>query len=154
MLVLPAAERDQATLEASPMHNYSSFESFRTSGAKALKTLEAGHIATLRTKSGNYRIVREDDFRRLAGLLESVHAVHKRLQVVVRVARTVITHRDAPHFEALESAVDAAVASPGIHTQEGHGNLPVFDRGDSDDDTVDDDAVVDAKAIHRDMGMA
>ncbi|MEL7409474.1 MAG: hypothetical protein AAFN00_21435, partial [Cyanobacteria bacterium J06558_2] len=51
---------------------WQSFEKFRTEGAKALADIKDGIVATLTTKTGQYRIVEEHDFQQLYGLARDV----------------------------------------------------------------------------------
>jgi hypothetical protein len=54
-------------LNLKPGTHWSSFEQFRTEGAKALSPIQGGVVATLSTKTGQYRIIEEQDFQKLLG---------------------------------------------------------------------------------------
>ena len=49
-----------------------SFEKFRADGAKALSAIKNGAVATLTTKTGQYRIIEEQDFQQMYGLARDV----------------------------------------------------------------------------------
>jgi hypothetical protein len=51
---------------------WKSFEQFRIEGAKTLSSVKDRVIATLHTKSGQYRILEEHDFQTLYGLARDV----------------------------------------------------------------------------------
>ena len=72
--------------------SWNSFEQFRTSGANTLATITNGTVGTLQTKTGQYRILNENDFQQLVGLATDVERLQQGLSVVMRAVRVVENH--------------------------------------------------------------
>ncbi|MDZ4877705.1 MAG: hypothetical protein CLLPBCKN_007140 [Chroococcidiopsis cubana SAG 39.79] len=90
-------------LKAGP--SWSSFEQFRSQGAKALDSVRGGAIATLQTKTGQYRILAESDFQALLGLARDAERLRVGLRVVVKAVRVVQNHPDSDSLSLLSEAV-------------------------------------------------
>ena len=80
------------TISLTPSTSWNSFEQFRTSGANTLATITAGTVGTLQTKTGQYRILNENDFQQLVGLATDVERLQQGLSVVMRAVRVVENH--------------------------------------------------------------
>jgi hypothetical protein len=63
--------------------NWTSFEKFRLKGAEALSSIANGVIATLQTKTGQYRIIEERDFQEMYGLASDVDRLRGGLRFVL-----------------------------------------------------------------------
>jgi hypothetical protein len=80
------------TISLTPSTSWNSFEQFRTSGANTLATITPGTVGTLQTKTGQYRILNENDFQQLVGLATDVERLQQGLSVVMRAVRVVENH--------------------------------------------------------------
>jgi hypothetical protein len=80
------------TISLTPSTSWNSFEQFRTSGANTLATITPGTVGTLQTKTGQYRILNENDFQQLVGLAIDVERLQQGLSVVMRAVRVVENH--------------------------------------------------------------
>ena len=85
--------------------SWSSFEQFRTDGAKALAKIQNGAIATLQTKTGQYRILAEQDFQHLLGLASDVDRLRGGLRVLTLAIKAAQTHPAPETLEVLEASV-------------------------------------------------
>lgn len=97
---------------------WSSFEQFRTEGAKALEPLKNGTVATLHTKTGQYRILAEHDFQKLLGLATDVARLRQGLRMVMQAVRVVQKHRDDESVNVLVEAVAMVGSLPELPTRE------------------------------------
>jgi hypothetical protein len=95
---------------------WSNFEQFRTSGQAALEPIRGGAVGTLITKSGQYRILAEDDFQRVLGLAREVHRLQRGIRLVATAVRAVQYHRDEPTISTLVEAVAAFGEIPALPT--------------------------------------
>jgi hypothetical protein len=80
------------TISLTASTSWNSFEQFRTSGANTLATITPGTVGTLQTKTGQYRILNENDFQQLVGLATDVERLQQGLSVVMRAVRVVENH--------------------------------------------------------------
>jgi|NGEPerStandDraft_6_1074524.scaffolds.fasta_scaffold99921_2 hypothetical protein len=71
-----------------------SFEQFRVAGSAALESIASGCVATLQVKSRTFRLLRDDDFQKLAGLASEVHRLRQGITIVVQAAKIVAKHPD------------------------------------------------------------
>lgn len=101
--------------------NWKSFEDFRKAGAKALEPVKDGGIATLKTGTGDYRIISEEDFQNLYGLACDVARLQGGLSVVLTAARAVQKHNDPETIQVL------------IQTIKMMGNLSAFPKREDSD---------------------
>ena len=74
--------------------NWTSFEKFRLQGAEALSSIANGVIATLQTKTGQYRIIEERDFQAMYGLARDVDRLRGGLRFVILAVRAAQKHPD------------------------------------------------------------
>ena len=96
-------------LQLKPGPAWLSFEQFRIGGAAALSEIAPSQVGTLSSKTGVFRVVRDDDFQRLLGLATEVHRLRSGVRVVMRAARVVLKHNDRESIELLvESAASLA----------------------------------------------
>lgn len=110
------ATQDSTNLQNGP--SWSSFEKFRTEGAKALESLKDGKVGTLQTKTGQYRILEERDFQKLLGLARDVERLRGGLRVVVQAVRVVQKHRDDDTLKLLADAVTMMGSLPELPTRD------------------------------------
>jgi hypothetical protein len=115
--------------------NWSSFEQFRTEGAKALSPIKDGVVASLSTKTGQYRILEEHDFQKLLGLARDVERLRGGLRLVMQAARVVQKHPDADSLNLLTEAVTVMGSLPELPVRESFEDLlPEYPHVDSDDE--------------------
>lgn len=98
---------------------WSSFEQLRTEGASSLEPIKNGTVATLHTKTGQYRILEEHDFQKLLGLATDVARLRKGLRMVLQAVRVVQKHRDDDSLNLLVEAVTMVGSLPELPTREG-----------------------------------
>ena len=122
---MPLATQDSTNLQGGP--SWPSFEKFRTEGAKALESLKDGKVATLHTKTGQYRILEEGDFQKLLGLARDVERLRGGLRVVAQAVRVVQKHRDEDTLKLLADAVTMMGSLPELPTRDGLD--PLFPEG-------------------------
>lgn len=113
------------TLEASlvPGPVWNSFEKFRTSGSTALDSMRHGGVATLRTKTAAYRIMRDEDFQRLVGYASEACRLQKGIRLVVQAAKIVVKHPEMESFQLLIDSASLIAQSPGLPLKHGHDSL-------------------------------
>ncbi len=99
---------------------WGSFENFRTSGSTALGSIEPGCVGTLSSKSGVFRILRDDDFQRLIGLAAEVHRIKVGVTFIVNAAKIVQMHRDEESIRLLVQSVSLLGESPVLPEHDGH----------------------------------
>ncbi|MFW6296553.1 MAG: hypothetical protein ACOC04_05120 [Halothece sp.] len=98
--------------------NWKSFEDFRKAGAKALKPVQDGAIATLKTSTGDYRVMSEEDFQNLYGLACDVARLQGGLNVVLTAARAVQKHNDPETVDVLIQTIKMMGNLPALPTRE------------------------------------
>ncbi len=118
--------------------SWSSFEKFRTEGARGLEHIKNGTVATLQTKTGHYRILSESDFQTMYGLARDVDRLRGGLRVVLSAARAVQKHQDSDTIEVLLESVKLLGSLPELPTrQEFEALIPEgFDLEDLDDEVT------------------
>lgn len=116
---------------------WSSFEQLRTEGASSLEPLKNGTVATLHTKTGQYRILEEHDFQKLLGLATDVARLRKGLRMVMQAVRVVQKHRDDDSLNLLVEAVTMVGSLPELPTREGFEALLPEDMDIEPDDEVE-----------------
>src|SRR5258708_21347017 len=84
-----------------PGPNWGSFEQFRKGGTAALDEIPAHGVATLRGKTGTFRILRDEDFQHLLGLAADIHRLQEGLNFVIQAAKVVAKHPDRDHVPLL-----------------------------------------------------
>ena len=98
--------------------SWQSFEKFRTEGAKALQSVKDGSVATLNTKTGQYRIIEEHDFQTMYGLARDVDRLRSGLRMVTVAVRAAQKHPDQENLEVLAEAVAMLGELPELPTRE------------------------------------
>ncbi len=116
---MPLATKDSTSFSLQSGPNWSSYEKFRTEGAKALESVKDGTVATLQTKTGQYRILEEHDFQNLLGLAREVERLRGGLRVVVHAVRVAQKHPDTDSLNLLAEAVTMLGNLPDLPTREG-----------------------------------
>ena len=98
--------------------SWSSFEKFRTEGAKALASIKDGAIATLTTKTGQYKIIEESDFQAIQGLARDVDRLRDGLTLITVAVRAVQKHPDEESIAVLTQAVSLLGELPQLPTRD------------------------------------
>jgi hypothetical protein len=82
--------------------------------SKALEQVGQGRVATLQTKSGQYRVLEERDFQAILilGLARDVERLRGGLRVVIKAARAVHQHPDDVSLDTLIEAVSLVGSLP------------------------------------------
>jgi hypothetical protein len=121
-------------LNLKPGTHWSSFEQFRTEGAKALSPIQGGTVATLSTKTGQYRIIEEQDFQKLLGVARDVERLRGGLRLVMQAVRVVHKHPDTESLNLLLEAVTVMGGVPDLPIREHFADLlPETSEIDPDD---------------------
>jgi len=105
--------------------------------APALESLKNGKVATLQTKTGQYRIIEEHDFQKLLGLASDVERLSGGLRVLLQTARVVQKHPDADSLNLLIETVSMLSSLPQIPTRDSFEPLPPENINVDLDDEVD-----------------
>jgi hypothetical protein len=117
--------------------SWKSFEQFRTEGAKALHSVKDRIIATLHTRTGQYRIIEEHDFQELYGLARDVDRLRGGLRVVVLAVRAAQKHPDPENLEVLAEAVAMLGNLPELPVRDSFESLvPEESEWDEDDEFI------------------
>ncbi len=103
--VMAITQKNQGQFSLRVGQTWKSFEQFRLEGAKTLSAVKDRFIATLHTKSGQYRIIEERDFQTLYGLARDVDRLRGGLRVVVLAVRAAQKHPDEENLNLLAEAV-------------------------------------------------
>jgi len=104
---------------------WNSFEQFRIGGTTALESINIGSVATLRSKTTCFRILRDEDFQRVIGLASEVHRLKQGITFVVQAARVVAKHKDQESIELLIRSVSMLGESPVLPEREGHDQFEI-----------------------------
>lgn len=125
--------------------SWPSFEKFRAEGATALSSIKNGTVATLHTKTGQYRIVEEHDFQKMYGLARDVDRLRGGLRVVTLAVRAAQKHPDPENLSLLAEAVAMMGSLPELPTRDS------FDRlvPEGLDVEEDDEVLLDPDEIER-----
>jgi hypothetical protein len=139
------AKKNQSGFSLRVGQTWKSFEQFRLEGAKTLSSVKDRVIATLHTKSGQYRIIEEHDFQTLYGLARDVDRLRGGLRVVVLAVRAAQKHPDEENLNLLAEAVAMLGNLP---------ELPVRDTFDAlepetSDQNEEDEVILDRDRIPR-----
>jgi hypothetical protein len=136
---------EELDLKAGP--SWSSFEKFRAEGAKALLSVRGGAIASLQTKTGQYRILAENDFQTLLGLARDAERLRGGLRVVVKAVRVVQNHPDTDSLSLLSEAVTMLSELPELPTRGRFTSLAP----EGLEVDLDDEAILDAAQIQHSL---
>jgi hypothetical protein len=104
---------------------WTSFEHLRTAGSTALEGVRPGTVATLASKAGLFRILRDDDFQRILGLASEVHRIRSGITFVVQAAKVVAKHKDQDSLELLIRSVSMLSESTLLPQRTGHGQFEI-----------------------------
>jgi hypothetical protein len=126
-----------------------SFEKFRVEGARGLEAIDNGTVASLQTKTNQYRILTESDFQKLYGLAKDVDRLRLGFRVVVSAVRAVQKHPDEQTIEVLIDAVQMLGSLPELPIRDRFGaeqleNFPL---------DLDDEAILDPTQIDRPLSI-
>ena len=114
----PEAKLNPLALCAGP--SWTSFEQFRIAGSQALETIKANTTGCLVTKTGQYRVLHEQDFQRLIGLAGEVERIRSGFRLVALAVDNVQQHQDGASIELLSTALTFLAESAALPTQTGH----------------------------------
>lgn len=137
--------KEQAPTPLRVAKNWKSFEDFRKAGAKALEPVKEGAIATLKTSTGDYRVISEEDFQNLYGLACDVTRLQKGLNVVLTAARAVQKHNDPETIQVLIQAIKMTGTLSALPTREDLGDPKPEDTYtplEEDDEIIDDPSLL------------
>ncbi len=126
---------------------WKSFEKFRTNGAKALSAIKDGAVATLTTKTGQYRIMEEHDFQQMYGLARDVDRLRGGLRMVTVAVRAAQKHPDRENLAVLAEAVAMLGELPELPTSDSF--EPLMPEDSNLDVDEDDDVMLDPNEIER-----
>jgi hypothetical protein len=113
---------------------WSNFEDFRRNGTASLETMPINSVGTLRTRSGNFRVVHDGDFQWLVGLASEICRLERGMKLVLQAARVALNHPDREHVKLVVESVSMLAGSPELPVRNGHGPLhPIDEQGDPDD---------------------
>ena len=123
--------------------SWTSFEKLRLKGAEALSSIANGVIATLQTKTGQYRIIEERDFQAKYGLARDVDRLRGGLRVVVLAVRAAQKHPDPENLNLLAEAVAMLGDLPELPTRNSFDRLlpENFDLDQDDEVMLDPDEI-------------
>lgn len=139
--------RRAQALTLRPSRVWKSFEKFRTGGQSELTALGPGEIGQLLTRTGSFRVLREDDFQHLYGLARDIERVQGGLRVIIAAARSAEQHRDEVTLQALVEAVAVCANFPALPARSA--DEPVEPEGLPLDQDDLDDIVIDPAAVPR-----
>lgn len=118
--LLNAVGWNYGPLELTPGPVWITWEQFRTGGPTGLDTIPKHGVATLRTKKGTFRVMRDDDFQHLLGIASSIHRLQKGVRVIVQTAKLAFKHPDREHMRLLLESASMLAESPILPEREGH----------------------------------
>jgi hypothetical protein len=104
----------------SPGPYWGSFEQLRTSKSSSLDAIKAGSIGTLSTKSGVFRIIRDQDFQQLIGIASEIHRIKAGVTFVLSAAKVVQKHSDKESIELLVRSAAMLGESSVLPERDGH----------------------------------
>lgn len=104
----------------SPGPTWNSFEDFRRQGTSALELIVPRCAATLNSKAGMFRILREQDFQYLVGLGAEVGRLQKGMKFVYQAAKVAQIHPDKESIELLIQSFSLIAQSPELPQRAGH----------------------------------
>jgi hypothetical protein len=137
-------------LALKPGRVWKSWEQFRTGGQTELATLEMGEVGQLITRSGSFRVLREDDFQHLAGLARDVDRVQGGLNVIITAARAVREHRDEATVNTLVEVLTYIGDIPALPTRDRFEPM----RPENPDADPDDEVELDPAVLRRSLSGA
>jgi hypothetical protein len=126
--------------------SWSSFEKFRAEGAKALVSIKDGAIATLTTKTGQYKIIEESDFQTIQGLASEIDRLRNGLSTITVAVRAVQKHPDKETVEVLTHIIASLGELPVLPTRD---KFEPLEPESLDWDGEDDDLILDSNQIER-----
>ena len=142
------ATQTQHSLHLKQGSSWQSFEQFRKEGANALESVKDGTIATLQTKSGQYRILEEKDFQKLYGTARDIERLRGGLRVIVSAVRAVQKHPDDETLKVLIESVNLMGSLPELPTRDRF--EPLQPEGfEVEEEDEDDEYILDPKELQR-----
>ena len=101
-----------------PGPTWNSFEDFRRQGNSSLESIQARCVATLNTKVGSFRILREPDFQHLFGLAAEVTRLQLGMKFIYQAAKVAQMHPDKESIDLLIQSFSLIRPSPELSTEE------------------------------------
>lgn len=120
-----ATTQSRWRLDLIPGPYWNSFEQLRVAGSSALDGIEPNSVATVSTKCGVYRILRDGDYQRLLGLAADVHRIKSGITFILSAARFVQKHKDEESINLLIQSVDMLGGSCALPERDGHGEFEI-----------------------------
>jgi hypothetical protein len=148
MTILNTSALAPKALVLRPGPVWTSFDKFKTEGVGALDKITGGAVATISSKDGQFRILREEDFQSLLGLASEVRRLSDGMQAILATITLVRKHPDHESVEALRQVVVAFGMPPLFSAQEAVTGLSI-QAAAQDNDTLDDDAILDPKELQK-----
>lgn len=108
-----------------PGPTWYSFEQLRTARSTTLEGIGANMVGTVQTKTGLYRILRDEDWQRILGLASDVYRMKSGITLIVKAAKVVAKHRDAESLAVLIESVSMLSESNVLPERDGHGNFVI-----------------------------
>ncbi|GAB1537935.1 hypothetical protein NUACC21_05900 [Scytonema sp. NUACC21] len=109
---------DSTSFELRVGSRWSSFEKFRTEGSKSLESIKNGTIGVLHTKTGQYRILEEQDFQKMLGLARDADRLRRGARVFSHAVRVLQKHRDTDTLNLLMETVTMLGTLPELPTRD------------------------------------
>ena len=132
------------TLKPGP--EWASFEQFRVAGSPGLDAIGNGQVATLRTKAGVFRVLRDEDFQSLVGLAGEVERLKGGLTTIIHAVKVVRDHPTSPSaVELLLHVAAQYVGTPVLPVRQGH-ELLATEAGPVPED---DEVIVDPAEVRK-----
>jgi hypothetical protein len=133
-----------------PGRTWESWEKLRVGGQSELAALKPGEIGVLHTKTGTFRIVREDDFQTLYGQARDAERLSGGFSLMVTAARAVSKHRDDTTVNTLVETLTFIGDMPALPVRKRFAPLqPQTLVADDSDDEIELDASVIRRAIAK-----
>lgn len=136
IIAMLVTKEKSTKLEIKAGPNWSSFEKFRKEGANALDLVKDGKVASLQTKTGQYRIISEEDYQKLYGLARDVERLRGGMRIVVSAVRAAQKHPDSETLQVLIESINLMNDLPELPTRDRFEPLQPEDIELEEDDEV------------------
>ena len=124
--------------------SWNTFEEFRCGGSSVLSRIPEGGVATLRTsKSGIFRILRDQDFLRLLGMASEVYRLQQGFRHIRHALEVWIEHPDEKHTQLVMESTEFIAGTPALPEQIGHEPLELLPQERSYEESDDFDVLRD-----------
>ena len=140
-LIEQQAESDTRPSQLRPGPEWASFEQFRTAGPSGPESVGCGQVGTLRTKSGLFRLLRDEDFQLLIGLASEAKRLQGGLTTMVHAAKVIRDHPSSPSAVELLLHLAAEYGAADLNQRSLAPEVPPS--------AEDDEVIVDAAELKR-----